>query len=74
MATRHHTLARKTTLVAGLFYQNGWRYYVGPKITASSDQAFATKQEAATALQRQVEYILAALGTQWKMTVERKEW
>ncbi len=70
----HLTSIRKITLIASLFYTNGWRYCVGPKIISSGDGAFATKEEAATALQREIEHILAALAPQWEITVKRKEW
>ncbi len=70
----HHPPIGKTTLIAGLFCNGGWHYYLGPKITSSGDGAFATKEEAATALQREIEHILTTLVPQWEVTVERKQW
>ena len=64
----------RTTLVAGLFYRQGWHYYIGPKITPTSSDEFLTKEDADAALQQQLGNVVASLAPQWDVTIEWKDW
>jgi hypothetical protein len=54
----------KATLIVGLFYRQGWHYYIGPKITPSSTDAFPTKEEAAAHLQQEIDGLIARFSSQ----------